>query len=325
MKFSINLEPPQDVLDGRDLVKLINLWLEQQRLRPDVSEHTAGCYADKLRYFVEWWQDVGPWCDWELSKEKLTQFGEWLCTVRSQYGRPLEFNSRKVVLKRLKQCFRWAYRREYLPCDITPWVPTALGSAPLRVRASLDQLAALMQAAGDSRSAVRDRALVAIFIGTGVRRAEAVGIDVADVRLNADQSGTIIVRRAKRVKGRAVQSRIVAVDRWTGQHLAALLDTYPDLPGPLFRSRGRRLSDAGAYLVVKGAIRRAGLDAIIQGPHDLRRNFATWFSKSHRGELYGRLLSRQLGHSGFAMTDHYILHDADDLVEVIRSPLAEAD
>jgi site-specific recombinase XerD len=324
VKHTINLEPAQEILDGRQLNKLIHLWLEKQRLRSDVSSHTVGCYANKVAYFVEWWEHVGPWCGWELTKDRLGQFGDWLLTVMSQYGTSLEYNTRKDILKRLRQCFRWAKRKDYLSCDITSWVPDAVGEAPLRERATLDELAALMAAAATSQCAVRDQALIAIYIGTGVRRTEAVGIDVADIRMNADLSGTAKVRRAKRVKGRQVRGRIVAFDRWTGHYLAALLDTYSDPSGPLFRSRlGQRLGDASAYQAVKRAISRAGLANRIEGPHDLRRNFATWFSKTHRGELHGRLLSRQLGHSGFAMTDHYILHDADDLVEVIRSPLAD--
>lgn len=324
MKHAINLEPDQEVLDGRHLVRLVRLWLDGQHTNTDVSTHTAQCYADKMAYFIEWWEGVGPWCNWELTKHRLHEFNAWLNTVHSQYRKPLTYNTRKDILKRLKQCLRWAKASDYLLYDITAWVPAATGEAPLRERASLDDLAALMRAAGSGRYAVRDQALLALYIGTGVRRAEAVGIDVLDVKMNADGSGTARVRRAKRVRGRQVRARIIAFDRWTGHYLLRLLDTYEDQSGPLFRSRlSKRLGDASAYRIVKRAIARANLDDIIQGPHDLRRNFATWFSKQHRGELYGRLLSRQLGHSAFTMTDHYILHDADDLVEVIRSPLAD--
>jgi integrase len=160
-------------------------------------------------------------------------------------------------------------------------------------------------------------------VGTGLRKMEAAALDIEDLRMHADQSGTAIVRKAKRVKGRTVQGRVVAFDRWTGRYLATLMDTYAQQAGPLFRVRsGKRLGPMPAYQAVKKAIVRAGLADKIEGPHDLRRNFATWFSKTHRGEMHARLLSKQLGHAGFAMTDHYILHDADDLVEVITSPLA---
>ncbi len=324
VKHSINLEPAQEILDGRQLVDLIDLWLEKTRLRPDVIEHTVMGYANRVAYFVHWWTEVGPWCNWELTRDKLGQFGEWLLVVKSQYGKPLEYNSRRDVLRRLKQCFKWAFEHDYLSRDITPWLPVAVGSAPLRERATLEQLAALMVAAGHSGRPIRDQALVAIYVGTGLRKMEAAGLDIEDIRMDADLSGTAIVRNAKRVKGRLVQSRVVAFDRWTGSYLDALITSYAHQAGPLFRvSSEKRLTSMAAYRAVKKSIERAGLADKIEGPHDLRRNFATWFSKTHRGELYGRLLSKQLGHSAFAMTDHYILHDADDLTEVIRSPLAD--
>lgn len=324
MKHSINLEPVQEILDGRQLTKLVHLWLNNQRLRTDVSTHTADCYADKLNYFIEWWENVGPWCEWELTKSKLREFGTWLGVVESQYHAPLSYNTRKDILKRLRQCFKWAKDCDYLMYDIRSWVPSATGEAPLRQRATLQELAALMIAAGQSGCPVRDQALIAIYVGTGLRKMEAANLDVQDIRMDADLSGTALVRKAKKVKGREVQSRVVAFDRWTGSYLAALMDTYAEQSGPLFRvTSGKRLTPMSAYRAVKIAIERAGLADKIEGPHDLRRNFATWFSKTHRGELHGRLLSKQLGHSGFAMTDHYILHDADDLTEVIKSPLAD--
>ena len=93
MKHSINLEPAQEVLDGRQLVNLIHLWLEKTRLRPDVSDHTVSGYTNRVAYFCDWWTEVGPWCQWELTRDKLGQFGDWLITVKSQYHKPLEYNS----------------------------------------------------------------------------------------------------------------------------------------------------------------------------------------------------------------------------------------
>lgn len=323
MKHTINLEPALESLDGRQLNDMIQMWLDACRLRQDVSEHTVIGYCNKVAYFCDWWSDVGPWCNWELTKAKLNQFGDYLMTVKTQYRKNLEYNSRRDVLRRLKQCFKWAFDNDIISRDITPWVPATSGEAPLRERATLDELAKLMVAAGQSGCPIRDQALVAVYVGTGLRKMEAAYLDVTDVRVNADLSGTATVRKAKKVKGRTVQGRVVAFDKWTGSYLVKLIDTYPSPSGPLFRVQtGNRLTPMAAYRAVKNAIERAGLETKIEGPHDLRRNFATWFSKTHRGELYGRLLSKQLGHSHFIMTDHYILHDADDLADVIESPLA---
>jgi len=322
MQHSINLAPEKDTLDGRHLDKLIKLWLDwcESYLPPS----TVHGYKDKVSYFTGWWADVGPWHNYELSEDTLIQFNRWLNSARSNRGGPLAYNTRLDVLRRLRQCLRWAFQRGYTnQRDFSVWVPKPDGSAPLRQRASLEDLSALMLAAGKSIYPLRDKALIALFIGTGVRRSEAIGLDVSDLRMDADSSGTASIRKAKRVKGRAVQGRVVAFDAWTGSYLAALLDSLPPA-GPLFRipDGDRRIGSQAAYRIVKRAIKRAGMEDRIQGPHDLRRNFTTWFARTHRGDAYGRLLSKQLGHSSSAMTGRYDLSDVDDLREVIVSPLA---
>ena len=101
---------------------------------------------------------------------------------------------------------------------------------------------------------LRDRALLAVLIGTGVRRAECASINVEDVQLDADLSGVIRVR-AKRVKGREIHERLVAFDRYAGKHIAFWLDVYNVTRGPLFPSQRHdqeRLTAQGVYKIVKG-------------------------------------------------------------------------
>ena len=322
---TINLAPPQATLDGRNLPDLIAAWLTAQRARSDLTRATVDGYADKLAWFTDWWQSVGPWCGWELSEPSLHDFAAWLERTPSATGHPPAYNTRNDILRRLKQMFRWAFRRGYTDRDFSPWVPAPNGSAPLRARVGLEELAALMAAAGRSACPVRDRALLALFIGTGVRRAEAVGLDVADLRMDADLSGAATVRLAKRVRGRDVRGRVVAFDGWTGNYLVKLLDTYPAATGPLFRvpEGDARIGPQAAYRIVRRAITRAGLTGKLQGPHDLRRHFATYAALGVQTDpLAARLLSRQLGHAQFSMTDRYVLHDAEDLRAIAHSPLA---
>ena len=76
-------------------------------------------------------------------------------------------------------------------------------------------------------SGPRDMAIFAVLLGTGIRRAEASGLDVTDVTMYADLSGTLAIRKAKKVRNRTVQARMVAFDAATGHYLAAWLDHLP--------------------------------------------------------------------------------------------------
>jgi site-specific recombinase XerD len=324
MQYSINLTPQRDSLDARLLPQLVDLWLAH--IQRHTSKLTTDTYRWQIQRVLRWLESSGDAIGWALSRDSLTDLAHWLNDVG--YG----YHAQTDTLRRLRSCLHWAFADAgHTPIDCSSWVPGAVGdSPPMRKRAAIDDLHRLLQAAAAGHTGVRDHALIALLVGTGVRRAEATGIDVQDVHLDADGSGQIAIHRAKRVTGRLVQARMVAVDIWTGAQLRPWLDVRP-ARGPLWVRMSwdktgytdDRLGVDRISRIVRGAAEGAGLGDTITGPHDLRRAFATYFAKRHRNNaLAAALLSKQLGHAKFAMTDHYILDDIDDLRDVIRSPLA---
>lgn len=312
----INLAPAEEVLRAEHLDALIQAWLDTCATR--LPKHTAEGYANKVAHFRRWWSTYGPAHGWKLRRGDLVAFANYLVQKK------LSYNSRKDVLRRLRQMFLWALQNNYTDGrNYAVWVPPAEGSAPMRTVTPLLSLKRLVAAAGRTSNPGRDRAILAILIGTGLRRSEAAGLNVQDIQIDADGSGMAQVWEAKRVKGREVQSRLVAFDRHTGRYLVEWLNIYNVQFGPLFPSaHGGKLSSQGIYKVVKAIIRDAGLEGEIQGPHDLRRAFATYFERRRRGEGHGRLLSKQLGHANYRMTSQYSLQDIEDVREVITSPFA---
>lgn len=321
--YRINLKPREQELEGSELSALIDLWLADLRTRLPLS--TVDGYEIKIAYFRDWWRQCGPALGWSLNRSALAKFNRWLTDdAMTKQGKCLSYHTRNDVVRRLRQLFRWGLDREYLPIDVTPWLPAVEGSAPLRVAPDLSAVERLIEAG--QRSGPRDMALLAVFLGTGIRRAEAAGLDVSDVVLYADQSGTLTIRHAKRVRKREVQARVVAFDSATGYYLADWLNQCT-ASGPLFPTShidrpGERLTPQGVYKVIKRLVSEAGLSAIVQGPHDLRRLFATTFARHRKGAGSDSLLSRQMGHSASGMTARYMLFGAEDLRAEIISPIA---
>lgn len=320
---AINLTPVAPSLEAKELDALIQLWLDDCATR--LPAHTVEGYAVKIAYFRRWWAAVGPGQNWVIYPQSdFRKFIDSLeATGRKLDENPLAYNTRKDIARRLQQMFRWAMKRFYLTNDWSVEIPNPIGSAPLRKLPPIEALRKLMEAA-KGFSMLRDRAILAILIGTGVRRAEAASVNVEDVQLDADLSGVIRVR-AKRVKGREIHERLVAFDKYAGRHIAIWLDVLGTTSGPLFPSQRHdqnRLTGEGIYKIVKGLIAQAGLDGQIQGPHDLRRAFATYWAKNRRGEGHGHLLSKQLGHASYRMTAHYTIPDVEDIREVMVSPFA---
>ena len=321
--YRINLKPQEQQLEGSTLIALIDQWLAEQRTRLPAA--TVDGYAVKLAYFTEWWTRHGPACAWNLSRHTLVRFNRWLTdSAVTRRGEPLSYHTRNDVLRRLRQILRWAKTFDHIPVDLSAWVPAAEGSAPLRVAPDISAVERLIAAA--EASGVRDMAILAVLLGTGIRRAEASGLDVTDVVMYADMAGTLTVQHAKKVRKRIVQARLVAFDSATGHYLAKWLDHLPPA-GPLFPSshtgcEEERLTPQGIYKVIRRLIGDAGLGGVIQGPHDLRRLFATTFARYRRGAGFDSLLSRQLGHSAYSMTAQYVLADVNDIRESLVTPLS---
>ncbi len=319
----IRREPDTAGLDARDLDWLLERFLLDRRGVIDGA--TVDGYAFKLAWFRAWWQQVGPGCDWILTRETLLAFERYLRGVTSpRTGRPLAYHTRKDVLRRLREALRWAQAVGYLDRSYAAWVPPAQGGAPVRRAARVEALWRLMEAAAQSPYPARDRTILALMIGMGLRRGEVAALNVEDLVVEADQSGEATVH-GKRTKANPTGIRLAAFDAATGRYVVAYLDACGYAAGPLFRAPGgSRLTPVGVYKAVKRAIRLAGLQDSIQGCHDLRRAFATHWAREHKGERAADLLRRQLGHASFQMTTHYLLTEVDDIREEIVSPLAFA-
>lgn len=321
----IDLSPHTPRLNARLLSDLIELYLRDAGRK--VQEKTVIGYRAKLRHVLEWWAAAGPACGWVLGADELAALNAHLTTIVSERGEPLGYNTRNDVMRRLRQCLRWAYEKRHVPVDLSDEVPAAHGTPPLRHPVELEALASLLAAARCGATAQRDVALIAMLAGTGVRCEECAALRVRDVTIYADGSGYAVLDTVVKLD----RPRIVGIDTATGAYLRPWLDSLGDPSLPLFPSRnggGRKaLTPAGVYKLVVRLAEAAGVRDQVQGAHDLRRMFATLWLRRLPGAGYGELLQRQLGHKSFATTQRYSLQDVDQVLQVMRqeacSPMAQ--
>ncbi len=317
---SINLEPDEPALDGRNLNKLIDLWIEDRRA--SMSQKSATAYANNVKFFQEWWETVGPPQAWELRQRDLIRFAQSLRDVRhKRTGKPLEYNTRKDILRRLRAAFLWASRKGYTRhLNLAQWIPSQVdGSARLHELISVEHLAKLMLTANQTKQPVRNQAILALFIGTGARLSEVSSLRVEDVTLYAGNSGVIRIREAKRVRNREVHQRHACFDQHVGKYLCRLLDTLPP-EGPLWRSFfGGALTPQGVYKVVRDVANLANVP--LTGAHDFRRTFITYFASQRPGEGNYHLLKLQVGHAQQGITHTlYDLRGIESVSAIFVSP-----
>ena len=321
---TIRREPSIPTLHAADLNWLIAQYISYQRTQLD-NQMTVDCYACKLRWFENWWEMSGPGNEWLLKQSDLMAFEHWLRHAESaRTHRKLSWHSRNDVLRRMREMFHWASHRDYTERDYAEWVPKADGGPPKRRAAGVAALVRLLEEAGDSATGSRDRAIIAMLMGMGLRRGEVVNLNVEDVVVEADRSGYAHVH-GKRTKANASGERDAAFDAATGRIVVAYLDGANYRHGPLFRGpSNKRLSAQGVYRRVKTIIERAGLSNQIIACHDLRRAFTTYYARNRRGSDAADRLRRQLGHASYSQTADYALLDVDDIRKDLISPVSLA-
>jgi integrase/recombinase XerD len=154
-------------------------------------------------------------------------------------------------------------------------------------------------AAGVQPRDLRDRALVELLYGTGLRVSEAVSLDRGGVSLD---------ERLVRCTGKGGKERIVPIGRQAVEALRRYLSRgRPHLdrrhrPELFLNARGGPLTRAGAFLILRNLAGKAGLDPARVHPHLLRHSFATHLLE---GGADLRSVQEMLGHADLSTTELY--------------------
>ena len=154
-------------------------------------------------------------------------------------------------------------------------------------------------AAGTSARALRDRALVELLYGAGLRVSEAVGLDKGSVDLDA---------RLVRCIGKGSKERVVPIGRQAVTALRRYLSRgrpYLDKrhrPELFLNAKGGGLTRAGVFLILRRLAGTAGLEPERVHPHLLRHSFATHLLE---GGADLRSVQEMLGHADLATTELY--------------------
>lgn len=146
---------------------------------------------------------------------------------------------------------------------------------------------------------VRDAAMLAVILGCGLRRSEAVGLNLRDVVTN---------ERALRVLGKGNKERLSYMPAGTWQRLLFWIDQVRgEREGPLFTRIRRfdtltndRLTDQAVYHVLQVRQRQSGIAKC--APHDLRRTFATVMLDNGEDLI---TVKDAMGHASVTTTQQY--------------------
>ncbi len=165
---------------------------------------------------------------------------------------------------------------------------------------TVEEIVAVMRAAGDSPEGVRLRGVIVVLWRAGLRITEALALNETD--LDPDR-GALLVRH-----GKGDKRREVGMDRWGWSHLMPWLELRSGLPvGRLFcvvrgPTLGRPCAPAGTRKQLHDAAAAAGVRRRF-APHQLRHAHAVEMSREGISLI---VIQRQLGHADLAITSRYL-------------------
>ena len=217
--------------------------------------------------------------------------------------------SRKTAC--LRSFYRHLRREELIDEDPTATLTPPAKSRKLPQVLSQAEVGKLLDSARDGDPiSLRDRALLEIMYGCGLRASEAIGLEIGDIDMR---------RGFVRPHGKGSKERIVPL----GREAARAIDRYlrmgrQQLVGErmerkLFVNfRGGGLTRQGLYKIIQRHAKAAGLEGRMS-PHTLRHTFATHLLS---GGCDLRSVQEMLGHADVATTQLYTHLSRERIKEV---------
>ena len=256
---------------------------------PSLAESTRRAYASDLRRFGGWLEARGTAVE-EIDVRVLVDYASELGRARN--GLAPATIARKLAA--VRSFLRFTLGPTRVPdASLGPRRPQRLPDAPKReeIESIVDSLDA------DGPLGLRNRALVELVYSAGLRSAEAVGLDLADIDFEQEHV---------RVRGKGGKERVVPLGEEAAQVVARYLrESRPEL--------ARGANDA-LFLSINGRrLDTSTLRRLLPHPHRLRHSFATHLLE---GGADLRTIQELLGHSSLSTTQVYSHVDARRLRRV---------
>lgn len=208
----------------------------------------------------------------------------------------------------IKNFHLYMYRTKVVVEDVAEGISRPKLQKKIPKVVSIEDIDKLLDIRLDTQFDYRNKAMIELMYGTGLRVSELISLDVHDI----DFVNCVI-----RICGKGNKERIVPLGEYSIYYLQLYLEKRNDMLktsvcNALFlNNHGKRMTRQGFFKNLKNILKSQGLDENIS-PHTLRHSFATHLLK--RGADL-RSIQELLGHSDIATTKIYT-HVSDDKVSM---------
>ncbi len=263
-------------------------------------------------------RDLGLLATWASSRHNVQRAAdleaahlrEWVYEQKDQGRAPSTIKRR---ISALRTWYRFLLAEGVVKADPSEKLESPRGWRRLPDVLSVREVEQLIDAISlDDDLAFRDRALLELAYGAGLRVSEWCSLEVKDVLLDE-----LVVR----VFGKGGKERLVPIGRKAagavGMYLRELRPRLERGQGQnrlFLNSRGRPLQRMTAWTILKKIVERSGVTKPVT-PHTLRHSFATHLLE---GGADLRAVQEMLGHADISTTQLYTHVDREHLRQVHR-------
>jgi len=284
----------------------VNGYESYLRVERNASAHTVLAYLRDIREFREFAEERGATPD-NVSPLIVRSF---LASLGERSNRSSTMGRKLAALRGL---YKMLKRRKLVDANPASAVRLPKSVRPLPGFLTVDDAFRLVDGVEETDPlSLRDRALLEVLYGSGLRVSEAAGLDLGSV----DTAAGLI-----RVRGKGDKERIVPLGAPAREALVAYLEARPtirnrggdgDEKALFLNARGARLGVRGIQKILYKRSIRAGTRRVAT-PHTLRHSCATHLLDGG-ADLRG--IQELLGHASLSTTQRYTHLSIDGLMAV---------
>jgi integrase/recombinase XerC len=284
-----NLQPPVDA------------FLRYLKVERQLSPLTQISYSRQLQALIAMASELGV-SEWPmLDAPRVRQLA-----ARSKRA-GLQSSSLALRLSALRSFLDWLVGQGVISANPAKGIRTPRSGRHLPKNIDVDEMNQLLNIDLNDPLAVRDRAMLEVMYGAGLRLAELVGLDCRHVDLGGGEIWVL---------GKGSKERKLPIGRtavtWL-EHWLALRDLFAPQDDAMFLSnQGKRISARNVQKRFAEWGVKQGVNSHIH-PHKLRHSFATHMLESS-GDL--RAVQELLGHANLTTTQIYTHLDFQHLANV---------
>ncbi|MGA8120152.1 tyrosine recombinase XerC [Rouxiella badensis] len=283
------------------LLPAVEAFLRFLRVERQLSPLTQSSYHHQLQALIAMADDIKltDWAQLDAAKVRML-------TARSKRA-GLGASSLALRLSALRSFLDWQVHQGVLQANPAKGISTPRAPRHLPKNIDVDEVGQLLNIDLNDPLAVRDRAMLEVMYGAGLRLSELVGINLGHVDL---PSGEIWVmgKGSKERKLPIGRTAVTWLENWL-----ALRDLFgPEDDAMFLSNQGRRISTRNVQKRFAEWGVKQGVNSHIH-PHKLRHSFATHVLESS-GDL--RAVQELLGHANLSTTQIYTHLDFQHLTSV---------